>query len=163
MDFFHLLQAEVWPKFVEASALNSRCWVSQITQCLGSIVPMAMFCQKTPTSDRVVQKVPGGSGLLMEILEVRGRARVHSPRSCMRPIHSYCWAPPSELGDYDNEEHVKDYATDDHWSIYASYIHTIEHHLVSLVTMIMRNMSRIMLLMIIGPYTPLTFILLSTT
>ena len=35
-------------------------------------------------------KVPGGSGLLMEILEVRGRARVHSPRSCMRPIHSYC-------------------------------------------------------------------------
>ena len=151
MDFFHLLQAEVWPKFVEASALNSRCWVSQITQCLGSIVPMAMFCQKTPTSDRVVQKVPGGSGLLMEILEVRGRARVHSPRSCMRPIHSYSWAPPSELGDYDNEEHVKDYATDDHWSIYASYIHTIEHHLVSLVTMIMRNMSRIMLLMIMGP------------
>ena len=65
----------------------------------------------------------------------------------MHPIHSYCRAPPSELGDYDNEEHVKDYATDDHGSINRSkyrsiapgpacalYIHTLEHHIVSLVT-----------------------------
>ena len=57
---------------------------------VGLCFTLHFFCQQPPTSDRVVQKVPGGSGLLMEILEVRGRARVHSPRSCMRPIHSYC-------------------------------------------------------------------------
>ena len=30
-------------KLVEASALNERCWMSQSTHCLGSVVPMAMF------------------------------------------------------------------------------------------------------------------------
>ena len=30
-------------KLVEASALNLSCWMSQSTQCLGSVVPLAMF------------------------------------------------------------------------------------------------------------------------
>ena len=35
-------------KLVEASPLNKRCWLSQSIQCLGSVVPLAMFlyCQR---------------------------------------------------------------------------------------------------------------------
>ena len=35
-------------KLVEASALNKRCWMSQRTQCLGSVVPLVMFDFQVP-------------------------------------------------------------------------------------------------------------------
>ena len=31
------------PKLFKTSALNERCWMSQSSQCLGSVVPLAMY------------------------------------------------------------------------------------------------------------------------
>ena len=58
---------------------------------------------------------------------------------------------------YDNEDHAKDYGTDDHRSSYV-HMHPIYSLFIllntsmSLVTMIMRIMSWTMVLMIIGLY-----------
>ena len=43
LSFSKQNQAEVWPRLVEASALNYRCWMSQSTQCPGSVMPLATF------------------------------------------------------------------------------------------------------------------------